>query len=57
MDAQAELRLCCSETSEERFSRVETHIIVGSDLIFIKYMYNEIKKKKENMLQNISIPH
>ena len=27
MDAQAGLRLCCSQTPEDRFSRVEAHMI------------------------------
>ena len=28
MDAQASLRLCCLQTPEDRFSRVEAHLIL-----------------------------
>ena len=38
MNAQAGLHLCCSQTPEDRFSRVEAHIgaceLIGSNMVF-----------------------
>ena len=48
MNAQAGLRLCCSQTSEERFSRVEAHSFKPSELA------NKIALKSTEIVQSMS---